>query len=104
VRVKGSDEIVGRPIRVTVGEALTDFCSDLELGCQAWVTREGGLSLRMRSGPGTSNSIVEKLPIGTQMEILEGPEQANGFPWYRVRTKGGSEGWVAGNNLVLQPD
>jgi large repetitive protein len=104
VRAKGSDELVGRPIRVTVGDAVSDFCNELAVGCQAWVTRSGGLSLRMRSGAGTDNAIIAKLPIGTQMELLEGPEEANDLPWYRVRTKGGQEGWVAGNNLVLQPD
>lgn len=104
VRIKGSDDVVGKPIRITVGKAETNFCTGLELGCQAWVTRAGGFSLRMRAGAGTDQAIVAKLPIGTQMELLEGPSRANNLNWYRVRTKGDQEGWVAGENLVLQPD
>ena len=36
--------------------------------------------------------------------VLEGPSPADGFTWWRVRTVGGNEGWVAGENLVIQPD
>jgi hypothetical protein len=38
------------------------------------------------------------------MELTEGPQPADGFSWFRVRTLGGLEGWVAGEQLVLEPD
>lgn len=105
VREVGSPDIIGRPIRVVIGGGATDFCTELAIGCQAWVTRDGGLVLRMRSAPAiTADNIVSRLPIGTQMEILAGPESADGFTWWQVRTVGGAEGWVSGENLVLQPD
>jgi large repetitive protein len=105
VREVGSPDIIGRPVRVVIGGGATDFCTELAVGCQAWVTRAGGLVLRMRSAPLIAeNNIIARLPIGTQMEILAGPEAAAGFSWWRVRTVGGAEGWVAGENLVLQPD
>jgi hypothetical protein len=35
---------------------------------------------------------------------MEGPSDATGLAWWRVTTRGGSEGWVSAENLVLQPD
>lgn len=105
VRVKGASDIAGRPIRVTVGDAKVETCAELAVGCKAWVTRAGGLVLRMRSaGRVAPDNIVARLPIGTELELLEGPAPADGFTWWRVRTIGGNEGWVSGENLVLQPD
>ena len=91
-------------IRVTIGDAAQQFCQTLAVNCNAWVQRAGGKRLRMRDGAGTSAGIITYLPIGTQMTLLEGPQQANDLPWWRVRTTGGQEGWVAGSELLLQPD
>lgn len=107
VRQKGTDQVLNRPVRVQVGEAAAvgPACTELAVGCNAWVTRRGGLTLRMRStGAILPDNIIARLPIGTQMEVLEGPTPADGFTWWRVRTVGGNEGWVAGENLVIQPD
>lgn len=104
VRAKGASDLLGRPVRVTVGNAVLETCTSLAVGCQTWVTRAGGQVLRMRSGPSVSADIVTRLPIGTQMEVLEGPQPADDFTWWGVCSTGGSEGWVAGENLVLQPD
>lgn len=101
-RPAGSTEPPTSVIRVTTGALET--CSEIAVGCQAWVTREGGLQLRMRATPGTSAAIVTRLPIGTQMELTEGPQPADGFNWFKIRTEGGEEGWVAGEQVRLQPD
>lgn len=101
-RPQGSTEPPATAIRVTTGVVKT--CAALAVGCQAWVTREGGLQLRMRSAPGTSAAIITRLPIGTQMELTEGPQAADGFTWFKVRTEGGEEGWIAGEQVRLQPD
>lgn len=101
-RPAGSTEPPATAIRVTTGVVKT--CTELAVGCQAWVTREGGLQLRLRAGPGTGAAIITRLPIGTQMELSEGPQPADGFNWFKVRTEGGEEGWVAGEQVRLQPD
>jgi hypothetical protein len=106
-RVKGTDQILNRPVRVTIGEATQPgpACTEIAVGCRAWVTRAGGLNLRMRSAPTISpDNIIARLPIGTEMTVDEGPQSADGFTWWRVTTVGGQNGWVAGENLVLQPD
>lgn len=107
VRVKGTDQILNRPVRVTIGEAvqIPSTCTGVAIGCPAWVTRAGGLNLRMRSAPTISaDNIIARLPIGTEMMVEEGPQAADGFTWWRVTTVGGQQGWVAGENLVPQPD
>ena len=100
----GATDVTAKPIRVTFGTPQAQACSTLAINCDAWVTREGGLSLRMRAGAGTGQRILTKLPVGTQLTLLEGPQPASGRTWWRVRTLGGQVGWVAGEELVLQPD
>lgn len=50
--------------------------------------------LNLRSGPGTSNSVVAVLLNGAQGTILEGPVNASGFTWYRASFSVGT-GWIA---------
>jgi len=76
----------------------------LATGSQAWVTREGGMALRLRSGAGLQSGVIGSLPPGTQMTLLEGPHQEDNYNWWRVRTSSGQEGWVAGQDLRSQPD
>jgi hypothetical protein len=104
VRPAGATDVTDKPIRVTIGAGATATCDQLAVNCDAWVTRAGGLSLRMRAGAGTSAAIVERLPVGTQLTLLEGPQPADNYSWWRVRTLGGAEGWVAGEELRIAPD
>ena len=104
VRPAGMTDVVAKPIRVTFGAAPAAACGGLAAGCDAWVTREGDLVLRMRAGAGTSAQVVARLPVGTQVKLLEGPRPADGYGWWRVRTLGEREGWVAGEELRTQPD
>lgn len=78
--------------------------SGLAVGSSAWVTREGGLPLRLRSGAGLGHDVLDRLQPGTQMTLLEGPQQADNYSWWRIRTVEGQEGWVAGQDLRAQPD
>lgn len=76
----------------------------LTVGSSAWVTREGGLPLRLRAGPDLSAKILDRLQPGTKMTLKEGPQQADGHGWWHIRTDDGREGWVAGEELRSQPD
>lgn len=71
------------------------------------VLRPGGRAridaetLNVRAGPGTGFDRVGVLLQGQTVSILEGPQQADGYTWWRVRTEEGLEGWVAeGTNDV----
>ena len=76
----------------------------LAAGVSAWVTRAGGLPLRLRSGPSLSESVLDRLEPGTQMTLQDGPRDADGHAWWHIRTEDGKEGWVAGEDLRTQPD
>jgi hypothetical protein len=103
-RPAGSADVTITPIRVTIGAGVVAACDSLAVGCDAWVTRQGGLVLRLRSGAGTRQAVVARLPVGTQLKLLEGSQAADGFNWWRVSTLGGSVGWVAGEELRARPD
>jgi hypothetical protein len=87
---------------VSLGTSST--AGGLAVGASAWVTRAGGLPLRLRSGPGLDERILDRLQPGTQMTLQEGPSQSDGHAWWRIRTSDGREGWVAGEDLRTQPD
>lgn len=76
----------------------------LAIGATAWVRKAGGKGLNRRSAPGINSTVHDSLNIGTQMTLLEGPLTADGYTWWRMRTSDGREGWVAGEELVTQPE
>jgi uncharacterized protein YgiM (DUF1202 family) len=76
----------------------------LAVGGSAWVTRAGGLPLRLRSGPSLDSQVLDRLQPGTQMTLQEGPRQADGHAWWHIRTTDGRDGWVAGEDLRTRPD
>jgi hypothetical protein len=76
----------------------------LAIGGTAYVTRAGGMALRLRTGAGLNSDIAGRLQPGTEMKLLEGPRQADNHAWWRIRTTDGREGWVAGEELRTQPD
>jgi hypothetical protein len=103
-RPAGSADATTTPIRVTIGAGVAASCDSLAVNCDAWVTRQGGQVLRLRAGAGTSQPVLARLPVGTQVKLLEGTQAANGYTWWRVITLGGREGWVAGEELRVKPD
>lgn len=64
----------------------------------AWVSDE--FEVTLRSGPSTSNAIQLMLSSGTELEVLERDEDTG---YARVRTGGGTEGWVLSRYLMDEP-
>jgi SH3 domain protein len=64
----------------------------------AWVSDE--FEITLRSGPSTSNAIELMLTSGTELEVLERDADAG---YSRVRTGGGTEGWVLTRYLMNEP-
>lgn len=58
--------------------------------------------LNLRDQPGTSGAVIAIMPVGTQGTVLEGPQGANGYTWWRISTSLGT-GWAAGQYLELAP-
>jgi hypothetical protein len=90
--------------KVLSAEEAPASAGALAVGSTAYVTRAGGLPLRLRSGPSLKESILDRLQPGTQMTLQEGPRQADGHAWWHIRTSDGRAGWVAGEDLRTQPD
>ena len=53
--------------------------------------------LNIRSGPGTSNSIVGKIYTNNHVEILE--QNSNG--WYKIQTENNIVGWVSSKYITI---
>jgi SH3 domain protein len=64
----------------------------------AWVSDQ--FEITLRSGPSTSNAIQLMLNSGTALEVLERDAESG---YSRVRTQGGTEGWVLTRYLMNEP-
>jgi hypothetical protein len=77
-----------------------------EIGPGALVVVQGtlgaGLNLRTEPSTGTESRVVTNVREGTVLTVLEGPEEADGYTWWRMRAPGGEEGWGAANWIALQ--
>jgi len=69
-------------------------------GGQVVVKGTDGQQLRLRAGPALNQETLRIVEEGTILKVLEGPEAADGFQWWKVQTGDGVIGWVAGNWLV----
>ncbi|GIV89933.1 MAG: ligand-binding protein SH3 [Chloroflexus sp.] len=68
------------------------------------VVSDGIPALNLRAQPGISPDIPVLLVLepGTQVEILSGPVERDGWVWWQVRSAG-IEGWCAGAYLQVRP-
>ena len=64
----------------------------------AWVSDE--FEVTLRSGPSTGNAIQLMVGSGTRLEVLERDADTG---YSRVRTQGGTEGWVLTRYLMREP-
>jgi len=51
--------------------------------------------LSYRSGPGLNFARLGIIKDGTILEVLEGPEEADGYTWWRLEDEDGFIGWAA---------
>jgi hypothetical protein len=58
------------------------------------VVTVAGNNLRLRNGAGTGFDVLGTMSQGTFLNVLEGPVEADGYIWWRVRTPDGLEGWA----------
>lgn len=56
--------------------------------------------LNLREAPGTGSSVVGVLADGAYVEILEGPETADGYEWFRVSSSRFGSGWCVADYLA----
>jgi uncharacterized protein YgiM (DUF1202 family) len=78
----------------------------LRVGGTAVVNTSSGDSLNMRSDTGVQYQIRAKLERGTEVTVLDGPVNADGYNWWLVREPNGVEGWIVdfyGGQITLVP-
>ncbi len=81
---------------------VTALPTEIRPGALVLVTGAGKLNLR--ESPTTSAAVVVAVPDDTVLTVLEGPQQADNYTWWKVRTPDGEEGWAAANWLVLKTE
>lgn len=74
------------------------FVSHVLLAESRWVSDE--FEITLRTGPSTSNAIQMMIKSGAELDVLE-EDAASGYS--RVRTPGGTEGWVLTRYLMSEP-
>ncbi|MBK9713366.1 MAG: SH3 domain-containing protein [Kouleothrix sp.] len=71
----------------------------LQVGDIVRVVNTGGQGLRVRDIPSREGAILIKFAEGSSVQIIEGPKQADGRTWWKVKGASG-EGWCAADFLA----
>lgn len=80
--------------RIVISKPCPDAAtSRLKIGDLAYVTKDPPLPNRVRQDPNTDADILGYITPGGSMEIIGGPECANGWVWWRVKNAD-LEGWT----------
>ncbi len=58
-------------------------------------------NVNIRSGPGTTYSIIDQLNTGAAGLVIGGPTTANGYTWYQIQYETSLTGWIAGTFLTV---
>ena len=72
---------------------------ELAVGRMATVLGAEGDRLRLRAGPGLSQPVQGTVLEGTRVQVVEGPQAADGHQWFRVSAPSGA-GWVSARYLL----
>ena len=76
----------------------------IEPGVTVVVEGTQGAGLRLRASATTEGRLVTAVREGTALTVVDGPEEADGYVWWKVRAPDGKEGWGAANWLVLKTE
>jgi hypothetical protein len=70
---------------------------EIKLALNDWarVSVDPPLPSRIRSIPGSNGEVVGEVQPGENLLIVDGPQCANGYAWWHVRSLDGLEGWAA---------
>jgi len=69
--------------------------TEIAVGGHVKVVSAEADALSYRSGPGLNYARLTLVKDGTILEVLEGPEEADGYTWWRLEDEDGFIGWAA---------
>lgn len=78
--------------------------TEIRPGVEVVVEGTAGAGLNLRAEPSTSGQVVANVREGTVLTVLDGPQEANGYTWWKLRTPDGKEGWGAAQWLTLKTE
>jgi hypothetical protein len=78
--------------------------TEIRPGVEVIVEGTAGYGLNLRAEPSTDAQLVTNAPEGTVLTVLDGPQQADSYTWWNVRTPDGKEGWGAARWLTLKAE
>jgi cytoskeletal protein RodZ len=73
-------------------------------GATVVVQGTAGAGLNLRQQPTTSARVVDSIKEGTELLVIEGPSESDGYVWWKLRAPDGTEGWGATNWLTLKTE
>lgn len=82
------------------GSVEVEPSGTLAVGGRAQVGNTGGSGVNVRGGSGTGFEVILVVGDQTLLEVLEGPSEADGYVWWKVRLDDGTEGWMVQDYLV----
>ena len=62
-----------------------------------------GHDLNLRASPSLSTDVLRKLQPDDTVTILEGPVEADGYTWWKMKTNDGLEGWAVEVSVWYEP-
>jgi uncharacterized protein YgiM (DUF1202 family) len=78
--------------------------TEIAPGASVVVKGTRGAGLNIREEPSRQARIVVSAKDGDELTVLDGPEEAGGYVWWKLRTQDGKEGWGASEWLALKTD
>jgi hypothetical protein len=80
----------------TSGTATPDespTLSPIIVGHEVIIVATGGLGMSVRAGPGKAYERLFIVLDGERLQVIGGPEDADGLQWWHLRAPSGEEGW-----------
>lgn len=71
----------------------------IAIGQTVQVSGTGKEGIRLRAGPGLDTITFVIVDEGAKLKVLGGPEEKDGFVWWRLKAEDGTIGWAAENWL-----
>ena len=84
--------------------AETPRVAEITTGAIVLVKGTGGGGLNLRAKPTAQSNRIGRVQDGTELTVLEGPVEAEGHVWWKLRTPKGKEGWGAQEWLALKTE